>query len=418
MKKLYLIATAFVISLTAMAQSNSNAFEAPQTIKYQMKSSPKFNRSQANRSSNGLYINYDSAESYNTATLNGLPYQTNYIKNMNMNYSWPADSLTAGSDPIRYGVVAVDSLFDPYSYTSYTNASSSDIRVDSIFIIVGQQNLSGNPDTLVTNIVSVDPLTGYPTNTVLWTDMTIIPPTASLSLVSSGTNSWLQGAIHTLNPNYIVMGASRFAIQVKYYGNKLDTFGMQYGFPYFSAGCGAQAGPFKLATPTVFTSMPTAGVANSFAYHINRGLGGAALTGKLFPTNTGGYVYYNCDGVAGYTAGVDGKDYMQDFSLITYVTTNPLGIMENVNKDFSLGQNEPNPFTNHTKINYTLKKSASNVAVQIYDIRGVKIYEKAEKNLKSGNYSVEVNDFNFASGMYFCTLVVDGERVTNKMVKQ
>lgn len=111
--------------------------------------------------------------------------------------------------------------------------------------------------------------------------------------------------------------------------------------------------------------------------------------------------------------------FAYEHHLISYKVTNPpLAINEITNNNFALFQNQPNPFTNQTTIGYQLKKTASEVAVQIYDIRGVKMYEKTEKNVKPGNYSVNMNDVNFASGVYFCTLTVDGEKITNKMVKQ
>lgn len=100
------------------------------------------------------------------------------------------------------------------------------------------------------------------------------------------------------------------------------------------------------------------------------------------------------------------------------VSSTPEGIDEVANNNFSLLQNQPNPFTNQTTVKYQLKKSAADVAVQIFDVRGVKMYEKTEKNLKPGSYSLTVNDVNFAAGVYFCTLTVDGEKVTNRMIKQ
>ena len=99
------------------------------------------------------------------------------------------------------------------------------------------------------------------------------------------------------------------------------------------------------------------------------------------------------------------------------ISSTPEGVAE-INNDFMLLQNQPNPFTNETTIKYHLNKTASEVAVQIYDVRGVKMYEKTDKNLKPGNYSLNINDINFAPGVYFCTLVVDGAKVTNKIIKQ
>jgi len=114
-----------------------------------------------------------------------------------------------------------------------------------------------------------------------------------------------------------------------------------------------------------------------------------------------------------------GAGYAYEHHLISYKVTNPpLAVNEIAGNHFSLFQNQPNPFTNTTTIRYQLKKMATEVDLQIYDIRGVKMLEKTEKNSKPGSYTLEINDADFAPGIYFCTLTVDGEKVTGKMVKQ
>jgi hypothetical protein len=115
-----------------------------------------------------------------------------------------------------------------------------------------------------------------------------------------------------------------------------------------------------------------------------------------------------------------------DNSLWGNLTTAPLiyysmysntsvGVSE-IDNSFSLGQNVPNPFTNQTKINYQIKKEAKNVSLEIYDVAGVKVFEKTQSDVNSGSYSVDVNNVNFSSGMYFYSLTVDGNKVTKKMV--
>ncbi len=95
--------------------------------------------------------------------------------------------------------------------------------------------------------------------------------------------------------------------------------------------------------------------------------------------------------------------------------TNTTNIDER-NNNFSLDQNTPNPFTDQTKINYQLKSPAKSVSLVIYDITGVKMFEKIQANVNAGAYSVDVNDVKFSSGIYFYSLTVDGNKVTRKMV--
>jgi len=98
--------------------------------------------------------------------------------------------------------------------------------------------------------------------------------------------------------------------------------------------------------------------------------------------------------------------------------TSTLGVSELEKNGFALTQNQPNPFHNQTTINYQIKKTAENVTLQIFDIRGVKLYEKTELNVKAGNYSETINNVNFSSGLYFYSLSVDGAKVTKKMIAQ
>lgn len=92
-----------------------------------------------------------------------------------------------------------------------------------------------------------------------------------------------------------------------------------------------------------------------------------------------------------------------------------VGITEHTS-NFSLSQNAPNPFSNETTIAYSLKTPAKNVSLFIYNVAGVKVFERAQTNQGTGQYSVEVNNSNFASGIYFYTLNVDGNQITKKMV--
>jgi hypothetical protein len=95
--------------------------------------------------------------------------------------------------------------------------------------------------------------------------------------------------------------------------------------------------------------------------------------------------------------------------------TSTIGIKE-FDNNFSLSQNAPNPFTNETTIAYQLKTAAKSVSLVIYDVAGVKLFDKVQTNLGAGKYTVEVNNANFASGVYFYSLIVDGNQITKKMV--
>jgi hypothetical protein len=92
-----------------------------------------------------------------------------------------------------------------------------------------------------------------------------------------------------------------------------------------------------------------------------------------------------------------------------------VGILEQ-NEKFSLAQNAPNPFNGETTIAYSLKSSAKNVSFYVYNVAGVRVFEKSQLNPGAGSYSLDFSKSTLAAGIYFYTLNVDGHQLTRKMV--
>jgi len=75
---------------------------------------------------------------------------------------------------------------------------------------------------------------------------------------------------------------------------------------------------------------------------------------------------------------------------------------------YSLSQNYPNPFNPVTKINYELPKDGK-VKLVIYDILGREMKSLVNNEFKqAGRYTVEFNGTQFASGVYFYRIQVEG----------
>lgn len=70
---------------------------------------------------------------------------------------------------------------------------------------------------------------------------------------------------------------------------------------------------------------------------------------------------------------------------------------------FSLEQNYPNPFNPNTTINYSLAK-AGNVKIIVYNSIGSKAATLVDEYKPAGNYSVQFNKSNLASGIYLYRL--------------
>lgn len=100
---------------------------------------------------------------------------------------------------------------------------------------------------------------------------------------------------------------------------------------------------------------------------------------------------------------------------VTTVTGNNQISGEIPNK-FGLSQNYPNPFNPVTQIKYDIAK-ASNVSLKVYDVLGNEVALVVSGNLSAGKYSADFNASKLASGIYFYSLIVDGQKVdTRKMM--
>jgi len=83
---------------------------------------------------------------------------------------------------------------------------------------------------------------------------------------------------------------------------------------------------------------------------------------------------------------------------------------------YKLYQNYPNPFNSESKIRYKIEKT-SLVKIIVFDIQGKEISILINKKLSSGSYEVNFNAGSLSSGIYFYSLLINGERIdTKKMI--
>jgi len=75
----------------------------------------------------------------------------------------------------------------------------------------------------------------------------------------------------------------------------------------------------------------------------------------------------------------------------------------NLPHEFSISQNFPNPFNPNTTIRYSLPK-AGNVKLTVYDAIGCKVATIVNEYKPAGNYSINFNASNLASGIYLYRL--------------
>jgi hypothetical protein len=110
-----------------------------------------------------------------------------------------------------------------------------------------------------------------------------------------------------------------------------------------------------------------------------------------------------------------------DTQLLPYVSRFTTGIvsvkdlMSVLPKEYKLYQNYPNPFNQITMINYQLPIK-SDVDLSIYNLLGQKVATLVDKRQSTGNYSMEWNASDFASGVYYYRLRAENFNQIRKMV--
>ena len=90
-------------------------------------------------------------------------------------------------------------------------------------------------------------------------------------------------------------------------------------------------------------------------------------------------------------------------------------MIENYQFEFLLKMPYPNPFNSSTIIEYSLPEEAE-ISLTIYTISGQTAAVLKDGNQKAGSYAVTWNARGMPSGIYFCTLRVEGLNTTRKML--
>ncbi len=117
----------------------------------------------------------------------------------------------------------------------------------------------------------------------------------------------------------------------------------------------------------------------------------------IFITNSGAQISVDAADTTSPNTGVIQIDGM------SYIHANITGVKQadnNIPQNFLLDQNYPNPFNPSTQINYSIP-SAQKVTLQIYDELGKEVATLVNQEQAAGNYTVDFNASEFASGVYF-----------------
>jgi hypothetical protein len=396
MKNIYAILFATILMTASYAQTNH-----PNRPLFHPTSVPA-KPVMESRTVSQFITDYDYSDSISQVNIAGNLYDTRYAWDVNMNYL-PTDTSQ------KYYVVVFDSIIDSYNQISYDRSQLQSIMLDSLHIVMGQENNSGLDDTLIVKLVGVA-ANRIPNNTVLWSDTVIIPASAPIDA------DWLSFHVLSFPVGYTYPSTTgtRVAVKVEYWGDKQDTAGFLSGFGYN----GTCASGIEIAYDTYMNPVPYNPSAAAFpaGFNANSYVWFTPFNnGALYPA-TNNYIFYGCDAVTGYQPGSDAFNLWQNINMYAFFTLDSLvGINEQSANGMTLLQNSPNPFSNETVITYSLKK-ASNVTIEVTDLTGRVISVINEGNRGAGTFNTSFEAGKFAAGTYFYTLKTDNGNLTNRMI--
>jgi hypothetical protein len=84
--------------------------------------------------------------------------------------------------------------------------------------------------------------------------------------------------------------------------------------------------------------------------------------------------------------------------------------------DFTLSQNQPNPFTSNTTIKYSIDKPGV-VSLSLFTTDGQKVKALENNYKEKGNYQYNLNGAGLKAGTYVYRLLLNGQQVAKKAIK-
>jgi len=252
------------------------------------------------------------------------------------------------------------------------------MKVDTLFALLGHENVSGLPDTIIFNVHQLNSAGNFSdSEPLLWTD--------SVFTDTSITGGYLTVTTFTIPVGIDVPPGKKAGISVGYRGDKRDKFGIGLSFVR------SPATNKILRSDYPYSVLKLAGFRNE------------NYTDMAF-INTG------VDTVTGDTNFFE----FQNWYMWASVTYQPDGIEEQARIPFEVNQNLPNPFSENTTVKYSLF-NPQQVSLAIYSLNGELIENRPLGFKYPGEYQTDISSSGLASGIYFYRL--EGSKSTSPMQK-
>ncbi len=314
-----------------------------------------------------FYISYAESNTTDdqTGTLGGGRYP------MNSGYL-PIDSgITSASVTLRPYIGFSDYADISGSYTEVNaTAPGAVLRVDSITIVIGHKNSSGQPNRLYASLTGAQNgnfgtlgQLSYPNNTVYFRDSIVTTTSLSPSGSPFGANSTYTW---DMAPNYQhTLSTGHICIKFDGFTNPGDTLAIT-GLYMEDAG--------ELLPPAIY---------NSFARFSDS-------PGSIFVLGINWYI----------------------ISKVTYTSLANISNLDN--NGFAIHSFMPNPANQSTTLRFELKE-ASDVAFYVTDMTGKQVAMISLPGQNAGTQNYELNTADFASGFYNVTMKVNNMVHTQKL---
>jgi hypothetical protein len=331
----------------------------------------------ASRSQQTVYVDYPVADEIEQ----GVGSPTNFLWAFNSAYSAASDTtvvpinfigvklgqLIGYTDPT---VEAINTYIGPFPYPN-----SLTVTVDSIFMLMAHENNSGTENKLYIDLRQLSAGGNFAASQpIVWTDSVV----TTTALSPSG--NWLgQNALYTLSMpcGYTTTVGQKVGIGLRYVAPKSDTLGVLASYI---------SNPNGPAAPNDYA------LKSLFPYSTVRWEG---FSGGNFVNTTN--IFYNLAAGQTDTSWFRAQNW-QIWAQLTFEDVT--GIQETVRMPFGMDQNQPNPFSTSTQINYVIK-DPQELVLNLFDVQGKLVITKNLGYTTQGTHSYSVDASQLESGTYF-----------------